>query len=401
VRITKIEAKAVRAPYGEMREFWSEGFWKTSSHSKPTTAAEQYSSEWKLGLRKRPVYSDYIETTVVRIFTDKGISGVGQCHSPIFPQVSKQIIELVLAPILVGEDPLRTGYLWEKMFGTMRQRGHVTGFMMEAISGVDIALWDIKGKACEKPISVLLGGPFQDTLEVYQSHLPIHSSELLEKEVQKALDLGYRALKISLSGDVDTDLENITTVREIAGPKAKIMIEGGAALDYRQALKIGKALERLDIFFFEEPLAAENLEGYADIRRALRMAIAGGEGCYTRFGFKRIFDYRALDVVQPDIGRAGGISECMKIATLANASHVQYAPHVSNDSAIEIAATLHLASAIPNFSILEHWSGKNPLGNEILLEPISFEKGHLRVPDKPGLGIEVDYKALGKYIIGE
>ena len=400
MKITKVEAKAIRAPYGEMKEFWSEGFWMTASD--PTgigTSTDKYASEWKTRTRKRPVYADHIETTIVRIYTNKGISGIGQCHSPGFPQVSKQIIEVVLTPILVGEDPLRTEYLWEKMFGMMRQRGHVSGFIMEAISGVDIALWDIKGKACGKPITALLGGPFRETLEVYQSHIPIHNSEFLKSQVQKALDLGYRALQITLSDNIQNNLDNLTIVREIAGPQIKIMVDAGAALDYRQALKLGRAFEELDILFFEEPLPAENLEGYTSLRKALDVSIAGGEGRCTRFVFKRIFEYGALDIVQPDIGRAGGISECKKIATLADAFHVSYAPHISSDSAIQTAASLHLASAIPNFLIFEHWSGKNPLGNEILLEPILFENGRVRVPDRPGLGIRVNFDALDQYVI--
>lgn len=402
MRISQVEARVLRAPMGEMKAFWAEGFWEEESNSEDESlpSTNRFSKDWENGVRMRPVYPDQIETTIVRVVTDEGIEGVGQCHSPVFPQVSKLIVESVLAPVLLGETPLRTEVLWDKMFATMRQRGHVTGFMMEAISGVDIALWDLKGKAFGKPVCSLLGGPYRTKLRAYQSHLPIYNASQLSNGVQQALELGYSAIQISISGNVSKDIENVTLVRDLVGQDVDIMVDAIASLDLRTAMKLGKQLDELNVLFFEEPLSMENVEGYVELCRAFTMGIAGGEGRYTRHGFKNILERRALDVVQPDIGRAGGISECKKIALLADLQHVTYAPHISIDSAIQTAASLQLAAAIPNFLIFEHWSGRNPLGNDILKRPIPFRNGYVEVPEGPGLGIEIDYDKLETYIVG-
>lgn len=399
MQITNVASYAIEAPYGEMKEFWGEGFWSNSSskNRSDNNWVDNYNHDWSQGFRQRPVYPDKIYSTVVEIDTNEGVTGIGQCHSPAFPEISKKVVTNVLTPILLGENPLKIDYLWEKMFQSMRMRGHTSGFMMEAISGIDIALWDIKGKALQSPIFELLGGPYRKTLPAYQSHIPIHSAKKMKDKVKKSIANGYNGFQISLSGDPKTDREHIRQVRELAPRETKIMLEGGASLSYSQSLAIGKTLEEFDIHFFEEPLPAENHEGYIKLNQKINIPLAGGESLCTRFGFKDVFDDHYLDVIQPDIGRAGGITECRKIASLANLNHIDYAPHISNDTAIQIVASMHLASAIPNFLIFEHWSGRNPLGDEILIEPISLNDGSLEVPDGPGLGIEIDSDALRKY----
>jgi len=342
------------------------------------------------------IYPQGVQTTLVQISTDEGITGIGESHAPMAPQVSKAIIDGIFAAVLVGQDPLEIDVLWEKMYSTMRLRGHSTGFMTEAISGVDIALWDIFGKATNLPVYKLLGGAFRDKIKAYASGIPGATSEQRIANAKKLIhERGFTALKMSIGrGSIEAEIENIAAVSNAISDEAHLLIDAHGAYDAYTAINLGRELEELNVYWFEDPLPPEDDTGYKMLSDALDLAIASGETECNRYQFRDRLSTRAIDIILPDICRAGGISECRKIAQFADSYNIPWAAHVSMGSPVHIAASLHLAAATPNFLICECPSGENPIGNNLLKKPIICENGHFEIPQGPGLGIEFDEEEL-------
>jgi len=341
-----------------------------------------------------------VKTTFVKISTDEGIYGIGECKVVLAPQVTSLIIQELLKPILIGKDPFDVDAIWEYMYGLMKYRGQVKGFMLEAISGVDIALWDIIGKATNKPVHKLLGGCFRDRIDAYASSILWGKTEDVVETALKLVEDGHKAIKLKGGRGVQKDVENIKAIRQAIGNDVELMLDANCAYDFPTALKLGRKLERYDIYWFEEPISPEQIDDYVRLTKALDVPIATGENEFTRWGFRDIITKRAADIIMPDIGRAGGISECKKIASMANAFGILYSPHTGVVGAGIKAASIHLSAAIPNFLTYEYFWESNPLTDEILVEPIEkFERGYIKVPDKPGLGIEIKEDILSKYLI--
>ncbi len=399
MKIDKIEPLVLRAPYGEMEKYWADGFWGVRARGKtkvPVVAPQQAADQtlW----RYRAVYSSHIETTLVRIITDDGLVGYGEAHAPVAPDVTVSIINKLLAPLVLGENPLAIDRLWEKMYASMRIRGHHTGFMSEAIAGIDIALWDIAGKATGLPVHMLMGGGYHDKVRVYQSHLPVlDADEMVALAKGHAAD-GYHGIKISGGVGAEVDIRNVERIREAVGGGIALMLDAAGVYDLPTAIKIGRALERNDVLFFEDPLPCEDHTGFAALCQALDVAVAMGETETTRYQFARRFAQGGVDVILPDICRANGLTECRKIAMLADIHNLKMCPHNSVCSAVHHAASLQLCAAIPNFLIYEFWAGYNPL-LDIVATPIAPEGGYLRVPQGPGLGIEIDEEKLNRVVV--
>jgi len=348
--------------------------------------------------RHRAAYSAYIETTLVRITTDDGIVGYGEAHAPIAPQVTATIINTLLAPLLLGENPLAIDRLWEKMYASMRIRGHHTGFMSEAMAGIDIALWDIAGKVAGLPVHLLMGGDYHERVRVYQSHLPVLDPDEMVALAQHHARQGFFGIKISGGAGPEVDIRNVERIREGVGGEIALMLDAAGVYDVPTAARIGRALERNDVLFFEDPLPCEDYRGYTELCRALDVAVAMGETETTRYQFARRLAQGGVDVVLPDVCRANGLTECRKIAVLADVYNARLCPHNSVCSAVHHAASLHLCAAIPNFLMYEFWSGYNPL-LDIVTVPIKPERGYLTVPTGPGLGIEIDEDKLGRLVV--
>jgi len=399
VNITKVDPLILRAPLGEMEMYWGDGFWGARARGKTKVPVIESQRAADLTLwRYRAAYSQDIETTLVRITTDEGIVGWGEAHSPIAPSITFTIIKDLLGPLLIGENPLAIDRLWEKMYASMRIRGHHTGFMSEAIAGIDIALWDIAGKATGLPIHLLMGGGYHDKVRCYQSHLPVLEVEEMVAIAQHHAKEGYHGIKVSGGVGTEIDIRNIERIREGVGPDIALILDAAGVYDLPTAIKIGRALERQDVLFFEDPLPCEDHRGFAELCRTLEVAVAMGETETTRYQFNQRLAAGGVDVVLPDISRANGLTECRKIAMLADVYNVKLCPHNSVCSAVHHAASLQLCAAIPNFLLYEFWSGYNPIA-DIVTTPLAPENGYLRVPTGPGLGIEIDEDKLNRLVV--
>jgi L-alanine-DL-glutamate epimerase-like enolase superfamily enzyme len=344
-------------------------------------------------------YPPQAQTCLVKVTADDGTVGWGEAHAPLGPRATQAVVQDVLAPLLVGGDPLAVEYHWERMYGSMRLRGHSTGYQLEAIAGVDIALWDLAGKLLGVPVYRLLGGPFRTTLPTYASGIPGATIEERARAARGFVADGYTAMKLSIGrGDIDSDLAMVAAVAAAIRGEADLLIDAHGAYTAENALYVGRRLQDLGVYWLEDPLAPEDVAGYIHLTAALDMAVAAGETECNRWQFEERLARRAVDVILPDICRAGGISEGRRIATVASLHGIKWAAHVSMGSSVHVAAAAHLAAASANFLVFEFSSTPNPIGEDLLTAPLHPEGGYLRVPAGPGLGITFDEARLQAHI---
>jgi len=356
---------------------------------------------------------------LVEIETDSGIVGLGEAG--IGGGVTASVIEKVLAPLLVGEDPLLIEHLWQKMFARTRQYGR-RGLVMQAISGIDIALWDIAGKVAKMPLYRLLGAS-RDRVEAYASggfYQEGKSAADLAGEVEGYRARGFKGMKMKIGRNPSTgthlrqilgqaefcevdpgeDLARVAAVRQALGPDGKLMVDVNCAWSPDVAIEMGRAMEAQKLYWIEEPVATDDIDGSARVADALATPIAGYETEMGLYGFRQLIDRGAIDIVQPDIAWSGGFSEGRRIAAYAQAHHKMVAPHAFA-GAVLLVASLHFAAAIPNALLLEWDQNPNALRDELLKEPLRLESdGTVRPPERPGLGIELDRAAVERYRIG-
>jgi D-galactarolactone cycloisomerase len=396
MKIERIETFAVQAPPSDARPYWGSRAWG----SMQANAVPELSAEYPTPIRRRYLYSQTIDTVIVRLTTDSGLVGYGEAKAPVAPRATKAIIDLLLADIVRGADPREVTVVWERMYAGMRVRGHRAGFYLEAMSGIDIALWDLAAQTAGTSVACLLGGVFRNPIRVYASGLPAldrHAgTEALEALVHEAVRLkteGYTGLKMALGKGIEGDLRSVRAVRDRLGEDFLIYTDAAGVYDRAQALKLGRELEALQVAWFEMPIPPEDVEGYGQLADALTLPIAL-DSLSSRYEVAEFIRRRGLDVVQPDVCRAGGITECRRIAELADAFGLAFAPHVSIGSAVHVAATLHLAAAMPNTMTSEYWIGDNPIGNAWLKRPIEVVDGYVSLPVGSGLGIALAPEAL-------
>lgn len=339
------------------------------------------------------------DVVIVEVNTDEGVVGVGECFSRFVPEATRLIIEKGFKPMLIGEDPFDTEVLWKKMYNIMRPRGHSRGFVVEAISGIDTALWDIMGRALNMPLYKLLGGPFRKRIKVYASSLMFGDTQDLIRQAQEYVEEGFNAIKMKIGYGPETDIQRVKAVKDAIGNDVGIMVDANCAYSVPTAIKVGKKLEKYDVYWFEEPIPPENVEGYIEVSRALDIPIAAGESAFTRYDFRDIVTKHAVDIIQPSIARGGGVSEIRKIIDIASMYDIPVAPFTGLCSAVGLAATLHLSASISDFLIQELEQLPNPLRESLSTERIDIPKdGYLKIPEKPGLGIELNRYALQSYL---
>jgi D-galactarolactone cycloisomerase len=366
----------------------------------PTQAAPAGRALAAVGDLRVCAYPTRVQSCVLKITADDGTVGWGEAHAPLGGRATQAIVYDVLAPLLVGDDPLAIDRHWERMYGSMRLRGHVAGFQLEAIAGVDIALWDLTGKLLELPVYRLLGGPYRVELPTYASGVPGATVDERVESAKRLVDEGYSTLKTSIGrGNTDTDLAGVDAVVQAVRGRADVLVDAHGAYTADNGLYVGRQLERTGVYWLEDPLPPEDIEGYIRLSAELDMPVAAGETECTRWQFDERLRCRAVDVILPDVCRAGGISEGRRIATVASLHNTRWAAHVSMGTSIHVAAAAHLAAASANFLILEFSSTPNPLGDVLLREPLRPERGVLRVPDGPGLGIQFDEERLQAHIV--
>lgn len=354
---------------------------------------------------------------LVRVETDTGLCGWGEGgqYGPAEPVAA--CIESVLAKHVIGGNPLDRGRIWHELYSLTRDFGQ-KGSYIEAISAIDIALWDIAGQALGQPIFRLLGGAFRDSVASYAtgcyyrgaSYLDYRSAlPALASEARGYVDAGFRMLKMKVGLlAVEQDLERVRAVREAVGPDCAILVDANHAYNTPTALRMGRGLEANDVRWFEEPVPPEDRDGYRELRRALSIPIAGGECEYTRFGFRELIAGGCVDIAQPDICVAGGFSEWIKILALAESFGVPVVPHVWG-SGVALAVALHALAALPAFPhtanpvplqnepVIEFDRNHNPLRDELLKTPITLVNGRVPVPQGPGLGIGIREDVLARY----
>lgn len=344
---------------------------------------------------------------VVEIETDDGLTGWGECYGPA--RITAAVVQSV-APWLIGQDPLRTEFLWQMIYARLRDHGQ-KGAVIEGLSGIDIALWDIKGKHFGVPVHRLLGGPLRSEVQAYATGLYRRKSgdplRYLAEEAAGYVADGFKAVKLKVGFGVEEDAAVTRAVREAIGPGIALMVDANHAYDAVAAIRLGRMIEPYDIGWFEEPVPPEEVAGYRAVKAAISIPIAGGECEFTRFGFRDLLVSRAIDIIQPDTCAAGGLSECKKIADMAEAFGVRYNPHVWG-TGIAIAASLQLLAVLPSQTppslapvapMLEFDRTEHPIRQSLLVQPIEHVKGVVRVPDAPGLGIEVDREALARFAV--
>jgi len=338
-------------------------------------------------------------TTLVRIVTDDGICGVGECIVRMSPRTTQSIVEELLAPLLIGEDPLDTEGLWQKMFRTMRGRGHSRGFFMEGISGVDMALWDILGRYYRLPIGKLLGGAGRTEVPVYASSVMLDTTEAMVDKAVRLVEDGFRAIKIKVGLGPEKDKENVQRIRQAVGWDIRLMVDANSAYYGADAVTAGRAFEELQVLWMEEPVPPDDLAGYRRLRDKLDIGLAAGESEFTAYGIRELLTDDCLDIVQPDVSRAGGYTECRRIAHLADIFGKKYAPHTGFSSSVCLFGSLQLASWATNFDCYEYMILENPLQHILDREVPGVKNGMTAVPQEPGLGAELDWKAVERYRI--
>jgi D-galactarolactone cycloisomerase len=364
---------------------------------------------------------------VVEVTTEDGLSGWGEC---IGPARLNAAIVASWAPLLTGQDALAVDRLWLALYNGLRDQGQ-KGLALTALSGVDVALWDLRGRHWGEPVWRLMGGRFRDSVSAYatgtyrrgagwrslearrrEAHhaggdadaLVRETLSYLVDEVLGHVAEGFRAAKLKIGFGVAQDVALIRAVREAVGPRVGLMLDANHGYDAIDAIRLGRAIADCDIGWFEEPVVPDDLDSYVEVRRGQPIPVAGGETEFTRWGFREVFTRRAMDIVQPDVCACGGLSEAKKIADMATAFGVRLVPHVWG-TGIGLAAALQLHAVLPpspprhdpTEPVLEFDRSEHPFRQAVLRTPIEHVDGTVSIPDGPGLGIEIDTDAIARW----
>ena len=349
-------------------------------------------TRFSLGPLDEPYWNSIIRTTSrgfsrLEIYTDEGVVGTAMGGSVT-------IEEGPLKPVLLGEDPLRTEYLWQKMYMGGWRKPVAKGEHIRAMSDVDNALWDLKGKVLGQPVWRLLGGA-QSRVRAYAAGGYYAEGKGLRElcaEMEDYVGEGYRAVKMKIGWPGVTlreDAERVRAVRDAVGPDVDVMIDANNGWDAVTAIKFGRMVERYDPYWFEEPVHADDFRGGAQVAAALDMPVASGENEYTRWGFRDLIGAQAADIIQADPVICGGISEWMKIAALASAEHLTMAPHGGAHLGSTCVAAVHNGLITESYTRLQAYLHE-------FLEPIDFRDGHIYMSERPGLGLVWHEAAIQK-----
>jgi len=349
------------------------------------------------------------DALLIRVHTDEGITGIGEVDS--LPPVIKAIVDAPsshsnasgLKSLVIGEDPFEIDRLWVKMYRGSIYYGRRSA-AIHAMSGIDIALWDIKGKALGQPVSRLLGGPHMQAIRAYASTLMPDTVEEVGPVVSGLVERGFTAIKLGWGPwgrDADLDIALARAAREAAGDQVELMFDIGMAWpNGDHAIRQVRRLEKFHPYWVEEPLWPDDVAGYAKLADTVETRIAAGEEDSTRWGFHELMDRANVDVIQPDVTRAGGISEVVRIGRMAELRGVMTVTHSWSTGIIK-AASLHALAALPNTEWFEYCVQETPL-NQVLTDetfPLDAD-GKVAIPSKPGLGIEIDEEIVERFRVG-
>ncbi|MCX5078700.1 mandelate racemase/muconate lactonizing enzyme family protein [Streptomyces sp. NBC_00513] len=383
VRIAKIETLALSASFDDL-------------YDSPDDVPDwlRYPASSHLVLPRRGQYA-----TLVKIHAEDGTVGIGECYGLPSPQVTATVVSTILTPLLIGQDALATTAVWERLYQGQAAGGHNGGFYLEALAGIDLALWDLRGKLAGVPVHRLLGGPIRERIDCYASPVALHADPAdSAHQAHGFVADGFTALKVKIGRGERTDRAHLTAVREAVGEDIEILTDVNCAYDLDQATRVAGVLRDLGISWYEEPLQVDDLANLGELRRRTGLTIVNGETHFTRFDLRESLLNRAIDVFMPNVARCGGITEATRLAALASAFHVDIAPH-GVGSGVSLCAALQLCAATPNLRTYEYNRLPNPIRERILTNPPEFKNGALTVPQGPGLGADVDWDIVDRYVV--
>ena len=383
---------------------------------KISTHILQYSLKEELGYSQQ--YYNKRTAHLIEVTTDEGITGWGECFGPgNIAVANKCIVEKVIQPLILGLDPLNRDVIWHMVYNLLRDHGQ-KGMPIQALSGIDIALWDIAGKVANMSISKLIGGRYREKVEVYGYGMMLRRENLdtlvkrFSLESQKIKSEGFVATKMKVGLGPKKDIKLAESVRKGVGDDYPFMVDANHCYTSSDALFVGRALEEMDVYWFEEPVPPEDIEGYKEIKLKLNIKISGGETEFARWGWNRFLQNRCVDIAQPEVCALGGISEYLKVLAIAHTNFIPVINHVWG-SAIAIATNLQLLAAMPpvpgglhpNEPWLEFDTTDNKFRDDLLIEPlrineqVSKNKGWVSIPDTPGIGVEPDRDFIRKFAL--
>ena len=349
--------------------------------------------------------------TFVKLYTDADITGVGESSLEIHDSVIAQALE-TFKDFLIGKDPFQIEYIWNSLYKQTFWYGQL--ITLTALSGIEQALWDIKGKALGVPIYEFFGGKLRDKVRSYPTDWILRESETeialdetpesIAELAQKMVSKGFTAMKwdpfrnagqVISKEEEEFAIASVKAVREAVGPSIDLLIECHGRFNMWSAIRMAQKLEPYDPFFYEEPIPPDNVDAMAKVQSSINIPVATGERLYTRWDYRPLLEKHAARIIQPDICHAGGFLEMKKIAAMAESYYVAVQPHNSNGP-ISTVASLILDACIPNFIIQEFLYPHLEYFNEILTEPIVFENGYLHIPDGPGMGTDIREDVIEK-----
>ena len=358
---------------------------------------------------------------LVEIETDEGITGWGECFGPgNIALANKYIVEKVIQPLIIGEDPTNKEYIWHKVYNLLRDSGQ-KGIPIQALSGVDLALWDILAKKAKLPLYQLVGGKCNTQIPVYGYGMMLQKksvdelAELFKEEAKHIKSKNFKAMKMKIGLGPKKDLQLVQAVRGAIGNDFKLMVDANHAYNLNDALYVGKGLDELDIFWFEEPVAPEDYDGYRELKQKINTNIAGGEAEFTKYGWNQLIKNKCIDIAQPEVCGLGGITEYMKISAMAQANFIPIVNHVWG-SAISVAVNLHLLTAMPDMpgglfpskSMLEFDTTEKNIfitdlaeENFSILDQVKNNNGYAKPPETVGIGINPNKDFIKKFEINE
>ena len=396
MRIAKVDAIRIREPE------WSPPIWWSTTPTDVLFDLGREMREMAVGLYNAPIEmrKDKVTVVIVKVTTDDGIEGLGGIA--LGSEAMAQVVENILGPLVIGSSPFDVELLWEKMYRSTINIGR-KGLVLEAISGIDIALWDIMGKATRQPVYNLLGGKTRGKLRAYASSLyAMNKPERLAEIAAGYSKDGFTAMKMRFGygpGDgrsgMKKNLELVKVVREAIGDDIDLMADAYMGWTAQYAIEMLRMLEPYHLTWVEEPVIPDDIEGYARIKREGGVAIAGGEHEFTRWGFRELIERRAVDYVQLDVNRVGGLTEARKIVALAQAFNLPVVPHAHNYH------NLHLVMASANMPLAEFFPHPERDGDTFFSELFHGEptvvNGEIALSDQPGFGVSLNDEVVGRY----
>ena len=379
----------------------------------------RYELEEELGYSQQ--YYKHRTAHLVEIETDEGITGWGECFGPgNIALANKFIVEKVIQPLIKGENPTNKEYIWHKVYNSLRDSGQ-KGMPIQAISGIDIALWDILSKKANLPLYQLLGGKCNNQIPVYGYGMMLQKKpveqliELFQKEAKEIKEKNFKAMKMKIGIGPKDDLKLVKAVREAIGDDYKLMVDANHAYNLSDALYVGKGLDEMNIHWFEEPVAPEDYEGYKELKKKLNTNIAGGEAEFTKYGWNQLIKNRCVDIAQPEVCGLGGITEYLKVSALAQSNFIPIINHVWG-SALSIAVNLHLLTSMPDMPgglfpskpMLEFdTTSKNKFITELaeekfsILDQVKNNNGFAKPLEEIGIGINPSKDFIKKYEVSD